>query len=226
MILKERSKIKAVIFDFDGVLAETNIYHFIAWKKAAKLIGINIDESIQKEIKGLTRKDTLDKLLELFDKKIPKDEYEKILEKKNQFYNKFLDEITIEDALPGMLDFLKWLKNEGYKTAVASISKSSSLVIKRIGLDEYIDAVVDPDLVENKKPKPDIFIRAAKLLKVKPWECLGIEDAQVGIDAINSSFMQSVCIDRYGTLNRCLFRLNSTIELTPERFLKFIDDLN
>lgn len=226
MFKKEKNEIKAIIFDFDGVLAETNIYHFIAWKKAAKLIDINIDESIQKDIRGLSRHDTLDKLLKLFDKKITKEKYDEVLEKKKEYFNKFLNEITMEDMLPGILNFLKWAKNNNYKTAVASISKSSSLIINKIGLDKYIDIVIDPERIANNKPEPDIYLTAANLLNVKPWECIGIEDSQVGIDSVNASLMVSICIDHYGSIDRCLLKLNSTIELTPEKFLEFIDDIN
>lgn len=217
--------IKAVIFDFDGVLANTDLYHFIAWKKAVRLIGINMDQSIQHLLRGLTREATLEKILSIFEKKITQEEFIAVTKEKNKLYKKFIEEVTIDEVLPGIIDFLKWLKKNGYKTGVASISKNSGSIIKNIKLDKYIDVVVDPETIEHIKPAPDIFITAAKMLDIKSWECIGIEDSQVGIDAINSSLMLSIGIDFHNDLERCSLKLNSTAELTPERFLEFIKEL-
>ncbi len=225
-MINKKNKIKAVIFDFDGVLANTDLYHFIAWKKAVRLIGINMDQSIQNQLRGLTREATLNKILEIFNKKISHDKFIAVMKEKNSLYKKFLEEVTIDEVLPGVIDFLTWLKENNYKTAVASISKNSASVIKNINLDKYIDVVVDPESVDHIKPEPDIFIQAAKLLNIKSWECVGIEDSQVGIDAINSSLMLSIGIDFHNDLKGCSLKLKSTAELTPERFLKFIEELN
>lgn len=218
-------KIKAVIFDFDGVLANTDLYHFIAWKKAVRLVGINMDQSIQHEVRGLTRDATLEKILQIFNKRISETEFDLVTEKKNILYKEFLEQVTKDDILPGILDFLSWLKSEGYKTGVASISKNSKTIIENIGLGKYFNVIVDPDTVKNIKPEPDIFIMAAKELEVKQWECVGVEDSQVGIDAINSSLMISIGIDFHGDLKRSFLNLKSTLDLTPERFRKLVDNL-
>lgn len=223
--MKKENNIKAVIFDFDGVLANTDIYHFIAWKRAVRLIDINMDQSVQWKMRGLTREATLKKILELFDKEISDEDFERVCSEKNKIFKTFLKEVTMDDVLPGIMDFLKWLKKSGYKTGVASISRNSGIIINNIGIGEYIDVIVDPQTIENIKPEPDIYIMAAKLLNIRSWECIGIEDAQVGIDAINSSLMLSIGIDFQGKLERCSLRLNSTSELTPERFTKFIQEL-
>lgn len=217
--------IKAVIFDFDGVLANTDLYHFIAWKKAVRLIDINMDQSIQHKLRGLTREATLSKILEIFNKEISENKFQEVMKEKNKLYKTFLKEVTIDDVLPGIIDFLSWLKENNYKTGVASISKNSGAIIKNIGLDKYIDIIVDPETIQHIKPEPDIFIMASKLLNIRPWECIGIEDSQVGIDAINSSLMLSIGIDFHNDLERCSLKLKSTAELTPDRFLNFIKEL-
>ncbi len=221
-VKREKNKIRAVIFDFDGVLANTDIYHFIAWKKAIRKIGINMDPSVQNKLRGLTREDTLSKILEIFDVEISKEKFKEIADLKNVLYKQFIDEVTREDILPGIIPFLKWLKSNNFKTAVASISKNSKQIIENVGLAKYFDVIVDPMTIKNSKPEPDIFIVAARKLDVKTWECVGIEDAQVGVDAINSLLMKSVCIDFHNELKNCTFKLTSTSELTPEKFKQFI----
>ncbi len=224
--MKYEKIVKAVIFDFDGVLANTDLYHFIAWKKAVRLIGINMDQSIQHELRGLTREATLEKILTIFNKRISSEDFELVSKRKNEIYKEYLKEVTIDEVLPGIITFLQWLKKEGYKVGVASISKNAGDIIQNIGLDEHIDVVVDPSTVEKIKPEPDIFLKAAKLLDVKPWECVAIEDSQVGIDAINSSFMVSIGIDFHNDLKRCYLKLRSTSELTPDRFLQLLRNLD
>ncbi len=221
----KKNVIKAVIFDFDGVLANTDLYHFIAWKRAVRLIDINMDQSIQHELRGLSRTATLEKILNIFNKRITEEEFEIVKNKKNDLYKEFLSEVTIDEVLPGIIEFLKYLKNNNYKVAVASISKNAEAIIKNIGLMEYIDIVVDPTKIKNIKPEPDIFLKAAKLLNIRPWECVAIEDSQVGIDAINSALMISIGIDFHSDLKRCFLNLKSTSELTPERFEKLIENL-
>ncbi len=224
IVKREKNKIRAVIFDFDGVLANTDIYHFLAWKKAVRKININMDPSVQNKLRGLTREDTLLKILEIFDMEISKSKFEEVANDKNVIYKEYINEVTTEDILPGIIPFLKWLKLNNYKTAVASISKNSKDIITNVGLCKYFDVIVDPETIENSKPEPDIFIVAARLLDVKTWECIGIEDAQVGVDAINSLLMKSVCIDFHNQLENCSLKLSSTCELTPERFEKFISE--
>ncbi len=221
-VKREKNKIKAVIFDFDGVLANTDIYHFIAWKKAVRRIGINMDPSVQNKLRGLTREDTLLKILEIFNVEISKNKFEEIADLKNVLYKQFVNEVTREDILPGIIPFLKWLKENNFKTAVASISKNSKQIIDNVGLTKYFDVIVDPMTIQNSKPEPDIFIVAARMLDVKTWECIGIEDAQVGVDAINSLLMKSVCIDFHNELKNCALKLSSTSKLTPARFEQFI----
>ncbi len=223
--MNQKNTIKAVIFDFDGVLANTDLYHFIAWKRAVRLIGINMDQSIQHELRGLTRTATLEKILQIFNKKISEQEFDLVKTKKNEIYKEFLGEVTKDEILPGIIEFLIWLKREGYKVAVASISKNAESIIDNIGLRRHIDVVVDPNTIKNIKPEPDIFFKAAKLLDVKPWECVGIEDSQVGIDAINSSLMISIGIDFHNDLKRCFLKLKSTSDLTPKRFLELLENL-
>ncbi len=221
----KKNVIKAVIFDFDGVLANTDLYHFIAWKRAVRLIDINMDQSIQHELRGLSRTATLEKILNIFNKRITEEEFEIVKNKKNDLYKEFLSEVTIDEVLPGIIEFLKYLKKNNYKVAVASISKNAETIIKNIGLMEYIDIVVDPTKIKNIKPEPDIFLKAAKLLNIRPWECVAIEDSQVGIDAINSALMISIGIDFHSDLKRCFLNLKSTSKLTPERFEKLIENL-
>lgn len=219
-------KIEAVIFDFDGVLANTDLYHFIAWKKAVRQLGINMDPSIQKDIKGLTRQGTLNKILKIFNiENISEEQFKSVMDKKNEIYMELIQKVTKEDVLPGIVTILKWLKKNEYKLGVASVSKNAKTIINNIGLSKYFDVIIDPDEISLMKPAPDIFFATAKALNVKPWNCIGIEDSQVGIEAINSSFMQSICIDFHNELNNCSLKFSSTKEMTPEKLNEFINSI-
>lgn len=185
-------KIKACLFDLDGVIVDTARYHFIAWKEMADELGFDFSEKENELLKGVSRMRSLEILLELG--KIYKTEAEKLqlAERKNQRYLEFVNQMTEAEILPGVTRFIDDLRSNGILIALGSASKNSPLILERIHLREKFDIIVDGNSVSNAKPDPEVFLKCAGLLKVEPKECLVFEDAQAGIDAALNGGMRVI----------------------------------
>ena len=187
--------IKAVIFDLDGVLVSTDEMHFKAWSRLAEEIGIT---SFTKEDnlrqRGVSRMASLEIVLEKSDKKFSTEEKEKLAERKNTYYCEMLKSLTPNDVLDGALEFLKYLKPNGIKTAVGSASKNAPIILERTGLREYLDAVSCGLDVTKSKPDPEVFLVAAKKLGIAPEDCLVVEDAHAGIMAAKNGNMYALAV--------------------------------
>lgn len=187
---------KGVIFDLDGVITDTAKYHFIAWKNLASSIGITLDEEFNTSLKGVSRIDSLKRILEHGNKlnDYTEDEILSLAEKKNNEYKGLLESLTKNDILPGVADFIDDLKNHGIKISLASASKNAPFILKKLGLYEKFDYIADPDKVKHGKPAPDIFIEAARGLSLPIEETVGIEDAVAGVAAMRACNMNSIGI--------------------------------
>jgi beta-phosphoglucomutase len=183
---------KAVIFDLDGVITDTARYHFLAWKHMANQEGIDIDEQFNETLKGVDRMTSLDKILALGKKKYTDDQKRELAEQKNEYYKQLIKGITQQDLLPGAYSTLKSLREMGVKTALASVSKNAGTILERLGIASLFDYVVDANQIVKTKPDPEIFWTAAKGLQVNPEECIGVEDAVVGIQAIKTAGMYAI----------------------------------
>lgn len=176
-------KIKGVIFDLDGVICFTDQYHYQAWKKIADNIDIYFDEQINNRLRGVSRMDSLDIILEKTKKKYSDEEKLLMAKEKNEYYKKLLQNMTPEDLSSEVKDTLDCLRRKGFKLAIGSSSKNTKLILDRIGLRGYFDAVSDGTNIQLSKPNPEVFLKAADFLGLKPEECLVVEDAKAGIDA-------------------------------------------
>lgn len=187
-------KIKACLFDLDGVIVDTARYHFIAWKEMADELGFVFTEKENELLKGVSRTRSLEILLELG--KIDKTEAAKLqlAERKNQRYLEHVNQMTVAEILPGVTRFLDDLRSNGILIALGSASKNAPLILERIHLKEKFDAIVDGNSVSKAKPDPEVFLKGARLLKVEPNECLVFEDAQAGIDAALNGGMSVIGI--------------------------------
>ncbi|WP_239454050.1 beta-phosphoglucomutase [Bacillus suaedaesalsae] len=213
--------IKAFIFDLDGVITDTAEYHYLAWKALAEEIGITFDREFNEKLKGVGRMDSLERILELG--KTQHDftlgEKEQLATKKNDHYKQLITNITHEDILPGIEELLKEIKKNGYLLGLASASKNAPEVLRSLGLYEQFDCIADAAAVEKSKPAPDIFLLAASMLKVEPSQCIGIEDAESGIEAIHSAGMFAVGVGDEESLKSADYYVSNTTELSLENIL-------
>jgi beta-phosphoglucomutase len=208
--------LKALIFDLDGVLTDTAKYHYLAWKKLADELGYYFDEDINELLKGVSRINSFEIILEKNNatNKFTDLEKETLANKKNEYYKEMIEQLTPNDILEGIVPFINEARSNGVKCAVASISKNASRVLELLKISDMFDYIADAALVKNPKPDPEIFLTCAEQLGFKPSECVGIEDAQAGIESIHAAGMLSVGI-------------NVTItSITPDIVLKSTSELD
>ena len=189
--------LKALIFDLDGVLTDTAKYHYLAWKKLADELGYYFDEDMNELLKGVSRLNSFEIILEKNNAtdKYTLEEKETLANKKNDYYKEMIEQLTPDDILEGIIPFITEARNNGIKCAVASISKNAPRVLELLEISHLFDYIADAALVKKPKPDPEIFLTCADALGFKPSECIGIEDAQAGIESIHGAGMKSIGIN-------------------------------
>jgi len=196
------TKIKACIFDLDGVIVDTAKYHYKAWKELATELGFDFSERDNERLKGISRMDSLNILLEIGNIKMSEEEKLKYAEQKNTRYREFILKMTPDEILPGAVDFLKTVKKAGLKTALGSASKNASVILERTELNKYFDAVIDGTKTSKAKPDPEVFLLGAKELNVVPSVCVVFEDAKAGVEAALNAGMYCIGIGNKDILNK------------------------
>lgn len=187
---------KAVLFDLDGVLTSTGKAHFMAWKKMMKEHHILLEDFFEDELRGISRMESLDRILEYYEIASNYDDTQKqqMATIKNSYYNEMIDDYDEKDRYEGVVELLEALKMKSSKTALVSASKNAKKLIDKLSIEPYFDVIVDPESVERGKPYPDLFLRAARMLGCEPKDCVGVEDAAAGIQAIRKAGMHAVGI--------------------------------
>lgn len=180
---------KGVLFDLDGVITDTAEYHFHAWKKLADDLGISINREFNERLKGVSREDSLTLILEHGNKQdqISSEQFASLAKEKNENYVEMIQSISPKDIYPGILELLTDLKKNNIKIALASASKNGPLLLDKMEISHFFDAIVDPASLAAGKPAPDIFLAAAKAVGIDISEAIGIEDAAAGVQAIKAS---------------------------------------
>ncbi len=185
---------KGFIFDLDGVITDTAKYHYLAWKDLATSIGIEIDLVFNEQLKGISRMDSLERILAHGGKEqdFTLAEKEAFAHQKNTHYVELLQALTPADLLPGVKVFLDAAKKAAIPCAIASASKNAPFILDKLAVTDYFQAIVDPASLKNGKPDPEIFLKAANLLGILPEEAIGFEDAQAGLDGIKAANMYAI----------------------------------
>ncbi|AKQ47579.1 beta-phosphoglucomutase [Rufibacter radiotolerans] len=211
------STIKACLFDLDGVLVDTAIYHFKAWRQLAQSLGIDFTEHDNERLKGVSRVRSLEIILEIGGQTLPQEQMLALCEQKNTEYLVDVSKMTPEEILPGVEDFLKALKAEGIKIALGSASKNAQLILERTNLLPYFDAIIDGRHVVNGKPHPEVFLKGAEALGVKPEECVVFEDAVAGVESAKNAGMLCVGVGQPEVLTQTDIVVKDMTEMTVER---------
>jgi kojibiose phosphorylase len=137
----------------------------------------------------------------LGDRQATEAELQEMMNRKNAYYQEFIQSISSDNLLPGALQLLQELRDAGIKVAIGSASKNARTVIAKLGVGQYVDAVSDGYSVQRHKPAPDLFLHAAAQLDVAPEHCLVVEDAASGVKAALAAGMWTVGLgpaDRVG----------------------------
>ncbi|MBP6102922.1 MAG: beta-phosphoglucomutase [Leptotrichiaceae bacterium] len=206
---------KGLVFDLDGVITDTAKFHYIAWKNMAEKLGIIIDEKFNEQLKGISRTESLERILEFGGKAdaYTEEEKEKLAAQKNTEYVELLEELTPADILPGLLSVLDQAEALGMKSSIASASKNAPHILEKLGIKERFAHIVDPNTLVKGKPDPEIFVRAAEAIGIKPEEAIGFEDAQAGIEGIKGANMFAVGVSVGEPLHGADLIINSLEEI-------------
>ncbi len=186
--------VKACLFDLDGVIVDTAVYHFQAWRRLANELGFDFTEHQNEQLKGISRMESLELILNWGGVTLTAEEKEAWATKKNQWYLDLVMQMTPKEVLPGVPEFLKSLRANGIKIALGSASKNSKLILERIQMLDYFDAIIDGNNITKGKPDPQVFLMGAEATGAQPSECVVFEDAVAGVRAAKAGGMKAVGI--------------------------------
>lgn len=192
--------IKACIFDLDGVIVDTAKYHYLAWKSLADKLGFEFTQEHNERLKGVSRMDSLDILLEIGNVTVTDEEKRIFAAKKNELYVSFIEKMPADEILPGVREFLAELRDYGIKISLGSASKNAVMILEKLQLMPMFDAIVDGRHIAKAKPDPEVFLRGASELGESPENCVVFEDAQAGVQAAKNAGMACVGIGDVKTL--------------------------
>lgn len=184
-------KYRGIIFDLDGVICCTDQYHERAWREMAEEFGIYFDPAVSNRLRGVSREESLEIILEHAGKVLSPEEKKKMAEKKNAIYIKLLDRMSPGDLEEDVRSTLEQLRNRGCLLAIGSSSKNTRKILDKIGLGNYFDAVCDGNEITHSKPDPEVFLKAAGKIGLAVSECLVVEDACAGISAASAGGFDS-----------------------------------
>lgn len=212
---------KGFIFDLDGVIVDTAKYHFLAWRKLAKGVGVDFTEIQNEQLKGVSRQKSLEKILEWGNKTLSEEEFNRLMALKNEDYLTHVENMKEDEILPDVPKVLNYLISKEQPLALGSASKNAHTILDKVNLLEKFDVIVDGNGVKIGKPNPEVFLNAAKLLNVSPNDCIVFEDAVAGVKAANAAHMISIGIGDKSVLNEADYVFNNFTEISIE----FLEDI-
>ncbi len=212
--------IKAFIFDLDGVLVDTAKYHFRAWKALANEIGIDFTEKENEQLKGISRKESLELILGWAKLSISEDRKLELMEMKNTWYLQFVENMDASELLKGVREFLAQSKSLGLKIALGSASKNAIPILEKTDILTFFDAIVDGNHTTKSKPDPQVFLMGAELLEVKPEEAVVFEDSLAGVQAAKTGGFTAIGIGSEKVLTQADIVYKGISEIDPKSLLK------
>lgn len=209
--------IKACIFDLDGVIVDTAVYHYKAWRRLANQLGFDFTEAQNEELKGISRIESLKIILNWGGVNLSASEMDDLATLKNTWYVEMITKMTPNEILPGVKEFLQSVRENNYLTALGSASKNSETILKQIGLIAMFDVLVDGNKVTKSKPDPAVFLVGAQELNVAPEDCVVFEDAIAGVQAAKAGNMKAVGIGKADVLGMADLVVGGLNEMTIDK---------
>ena len=206
-------KIKGVIFDLDGVIVSTDEFHFKAWKVLADREGIDFDRHINNRLRGVSRRESLEIILEKANRSYSENEILEMLDFKNNIYRNSLSELTKYDILINFNELYAKLRQNKIKMAIGSSSKNTKTILTQIGLINAFDAIADGNDITRSKPDPEVFLLAAERLGLDPKECVVVEDAVAGIEAAKAGGMIAIAINDATKCHIADYKIDNLLEI-------------
>lgn len=213
--------IKACLFDMDGVIVDTAKFHFKAWHRLAESLSVPFTEEQNEQLKGVSRVDSLEKILNWGNIQLNNQKKIELMELKNKWYLEYVEEVNPDDMLPGTLTLMETLKVNNIKIGLGSSSKNSMLILEKLRLLPFFDTVVDGNKIHLSKPNPEVFLKGAQDLNVNPMEALVFEDAISGVDAAKSGGFHCIGIGDPQILSKADIVVSSLAEVNLDMISKF-----
>ncbi len=176
-------RILGFVFDLDGVIVDTAVHHFNAWRRLLREFGTEIEDEDDHHTRGASRMESLEYLLQKYHLHFTPEEKEVLASRKNGYYLESIEGITPADLLPGSLEFLIASREAGLLLALGSASKNARGVLQKLGIEDRFDAILDGNDAKASKPDPEIFTKACEALRLPPDTVVVFEDAVKGVQA-------------------------------------------
>lgn len=206
-------KYKGIIFDLDGVICNTDEYHYLAWKQLADRLGIPFDRERNNLLRGISRMASLDIILRNSNYSFSNEEKTALAKEKNDLYRQLLNQMTPDNLSTDVKDTLEKLRHSGLQLAIGSSSRNTPLILERLGLNDYFDAVIDGNSITKSKPDPEVFLKASQTLKLARAECLIVEDAHAGVQAAVAGGFDCAAMGNAKDDDQAVFHINHFSEL-------------
>jgi beta-phosphoglucomutase len=200
-------KVKGYIFDLDGVIVDTAKYHYKSWRRLANKLGFDITIEQNENLKGVSRKESLEYILKIGGQSFSDIEQTKLAELKNSWYVESISNMDESELLPGAAELIREIKAAGLKLSLGSASKNSERILKSTGLYDLFDAIIDGTKTSESKPHPQVFLMGAEALGLDPEDCVVFEDSINGIKAANTGGFTSIGVGDEHTLREASFIL-------------------
>lgn len=200
--------IKGFLFDLDGVIVETAVFHYQAWRKMTNDLGFDISEEFNEGLKGISRMDSLDLILKHGGIELSEAKKNELATSKNEYYLTLVSQMTSDDILEGVTEFFEQIKQTDIKIALGSVSKNAKMILERVGLLQNFGAIIDGTKIAKGKPDPEVFLKGAAELGLLPSECIVFEDAVAGVEAGKNAGMKVVGIGQAEVLIKADIVLN------------------
>lgn len=216
-------KIEAVLFDLDGVLVDTAKYHYLSWKSIANKWDFKLTLAHNEKLKGVSRKDSLQKILDWAGATLLEKEMERYLDVKNNMYLKHIAKLSQDDLLPGVVKWLEFLKQNEIKIGLGSASKNAQLILEKLEINPFFQTLVDGNHVSKGKPDPEVFLKGSHNLKVPPERCLVVEDSLAGVEAAHRAQMKTLAIGDAHQFQHADFCFSSLDAIEPAQLFSVIE---
>lgn len=205
---------KGIIFDLDGVIVFTDRFHYLAWRAIADEMNIPFDETVNNRLRGVSRMESLEIILEKYTgSPLSSEDKQELAERKNNLYREYLHTMTPADVSDEVRQTLAQLRERGYRLSVGSSSKNAGFILDRVQLRDAFDAVSDGNNIQKSKPDPEVFLKAAEYLSLPEAQCAVVEDARAGIDAAKAGGMLAVAIGDAVSYDRADLKLERFSDL-------------
>lgn len=213
---------KGFIFDLDGVIVDTAKYHFLAWRKLAKSIGIHFTKLQNEQLKGVSREKSLEKILSWGNKNVSEKVFNQLMIQKNTDYLSYIEQMDEAEILPDVSKILNFLISQKQPISLGSASKNARFILEKVNLYHSFNSIVDGTNVSKAKPNPEVFLIAAQQLKVKPENCVVFEDSVAGIQAAKNANMTAIGIGDKAILNKADYIFKDFTEISIDFINKLI----